>query len=116
MAGGKRFVLQFQGDKLILNADSTIPEAGGLADPLTPEYSFTLEGRRREHKNEDVLGKISLSASKEMFSCFLRNPAGRLKNHDRKTQEVKMSFSQEVQGTLVSSARARQSRMKAIFS
>ncbi|WP_418772054.1 hypothetical protein [Neglectibacter timonensis] len=38
------------------------------------------------------------------------------KNHDRKTQEVKMSFSQEVQGTLVSSARARQSRMKAIFS
>ena len=43
MAGGKRFVLQFQGDKLILNADSTIPEAGGLADPLTPEYSFTLK-------------------------------------------------------------------------
>ena len=42
-AGGKRFVLQFQGDKLILNADSTIPEAGGLADPLTPEYSFTLK-------------------------------------------------------------------------
>ena len=36
-------MLQFQGDKLILNADSTIPEAGGLADPLTPEYSFTLK-------------------------------------------------------------------------
>lgn len=41
-AGGKRFVFQFAGDKLTLNADSTCPEAGGLGDPLTPEMTFTL--------------------------------------------------------------------------
>lgn len=43
MAGGKRFVFQFTRDKLIVNADSTCPEAGGLGDPLTPEMTFTLQ-------------------------------------------------------------------------
>ncbi len=43
MTGGKRFVFQFSGDKMIVNADSTMPEAGGLGDPLTPEMTFTLE-------------------------------------------------------------------------
>lgn len=42
MAGGKRFVFQFTGDKLLVTADSTIPEIGGLADPLTPAFTFTL--------------------------------------------------------------------------
>ena len=43
MAGGKRFVFQFAGDKLTLTADSTIPEIGGLADPLPPTLTFTLQ-------------------------------------------------------------------------
>ena len=43
MAGGKRFVFQFAGDKLTLTADSTIPEVGGLADPLPPTLTFTLQ-------------------------------------------------------------------------
>lgn len=42
MAGGKRFLLQFGGDKLTLNGDSTMPQAGGLGDPLTPTYTFAL--------------------------------------------------------------------------
>lgn len=41
-AGGKRFVFQFSGDKMTLNADCTMPEADGLSDPLTPEMTFTL--------------------------------------------------------------------------
>ncbi len=43
MAGGKRFVFQFTGNKMTVNADSTMPEVGGLADPLTPEMVFTLK-------------------------------------------------------------------------
>lgn len=43
MAGGKRFIFQFAGDKMTVNADSTMPEIGGLADPLTPEMTLTLE-------------------------------------------------------------------------
>ena len=39
---GKRFVFTFDGKDLVLTADSTIPEVGGLADPLTPEVRFTL--------------------------------------------------------------------------
>ena len=42
LAGGKRFVFHFAGSKLAVSADSTIPEIGGLADPLTPTYTFTL--------------------------------------------------------------------------
>ena len=42
LAGGKRFVFHFAGNKLAVSADSTIPEIGGLADPLTPTYTFTL--------------------------------------------------------------------------
>ncbi len=43
MAGGKRFVFRFAGDKMTVSADSTMPEIGGLGDPLTPEITFTLE-------------------------------------------------------------------------
>lgn len=43
MAGGKRFVFQFSREKLTVNADSTIPEVGGLSDPLTSEMTFTLQ-------------------------------------------------------------------------
>lgn len=42
MAGGKRFVFQFAGSKMTVTADSTVPEIGGLADPLTPAMTFTL--------------------------------------------------------------------------
>ena len=42
MAGGKRFVFRFAGSKMTVSADSTVPEIGGLADPLTPDMSFTL--------------------------------------------------------------------------
>lgn len=42
MASGKRFVFNFAGNKLVVNADSTIPEIGGLGDELTPEMTFTL--------------------------------------------------------------------------
>lgn len=41
-ASGKRFIFQFAGDRLTITADSTIPEVGGLADPLTPEVRLTL--------------------------------------------------------------------------
>ena len=40
---GKRFVLQFAGDKLYITADSTIPEIGGLGEPLMETISFTLQ-------------------------------------------------------------------------
>lgn len=43
MASGKRFIFRFDGEKLTVNADSTIPQAGGLADELTPEMSFGLQ-------------------------------------------------------------------------
>lgn len=43
MAGGKRFIFRFAGEKMTLTADSTIPEVGGLSDPLTPEMTFTLK-------------------------------------------------------------------------
>lgn len=42
MVSGKRFVFQFKGSQLILTADSTYPDEGGLADPLTPEMRFAL--------------------------------------------------------------------------
>ena len=41
-ASGKHFLFTFEGDSLTLTGDSTIPEVGGLADPLTPEVRFTL--------------------------------------------------------------------------
>ena len=40
---GKRFVFQFVGDKLHITADSTIPEIGGLGEPLMNELTFTLK-------------------------------------------------------------------------
>ena len=40
---GKRFVFQFAGDKLRVTADSTIPEIGGLGEPLMKPLSFTLK-------------------------------------------------------------------------
>ena len=40
---GKRFVFQFAGDKLRVTADSTIPEIGGLGEPLMEPLSFTLK-------------------------------------------------------------------------
>lgn len=41
MASGKRFVFRFEGSKLTVNADSTMPTYGGLAGELTPEMIFT---------------------------------------------------------------------------
>ncbi len=43
LASGKRFIFRFAGDKMTVTADSTCPEIGGLADPLTPEMTFTLQ-------------------------------------------------------------------------
>lgn len=40
---GKRFVFQFAGDKLTITADSTIPEIGGLGEPLMERLTFTLK-------------------------------------------------------------------------
>lgn len=42
MVSGKRFVFEFTEDGMTLNADSTYPDVGGLADPLTPEMHFRL--------------------------------------------------------------------------
>lgn len=39
---GQRFLLRFTGDKLFLNADSTMPAPGGLNDELFQEVTFTL--------------------------------------------------------------------------
>ncbi len=40
---GKRFIFQFAGDKLTVTADSTIPEIGGLGEPLMAPLTFTLK-------------------------------------------------------------------------
>lgn len=42
MAGGKRFLFRFAGNKMTLSGVSTMPEAGGLGDPPTPVLFFTL--------------------------------------------------------------------------
>ena len=42
MAGGKRFLFRFAGNKMTLSATSTMPEAGGLSGPSTPTLTFTL--------------------------------------------------------------------------
>ena len=42
LVSGHRFLFRFQGQKLFLTADSTVPLAGGLADPLFRERTFTL--------------------------------------------------------------------------
>ena len=41
-ASGKRFIFAFDGAALTLTGDATVPEVGGLADPLIPEVRFTL--------------------------------------------------------------------------
>ncbi len=40
---GKRFIFQFTGDKLKITSDSTIPEIGGLGEPLMEALTFTLK-------------------------------------------------------------------------
>ena len=40
---GKRLVFQFTGDKLRITGDSTVPEIGGLGEPLMNELTFTLK-------------------------------------------------------------------------
>lgn len=42
MAGGKRFLFRFTGNKMTLSGVSTMPEGGGLGDPPTPVLTFTL--------------------------------------------------------------------------